>query len=96
MTDRINKYSLKEWIKHPTTIMLIIAMNVIWILIFIITDSAKTSNKECMEQVVYLRERIEKLEIQTDSYTRTVLFKDMQIKKQNQLIDSLYRKESLQ
>ena len=96
MTDRINKYSLKEWIKHPTTIMLIVAMNVIWILIFIITDSAKTSSKECMEQVMYLRERVEKLEAQTDAYTRTVLFKDMQIKKQSQLIDSLYRKESLQ
>jgi len=95
MTDRINKYSLKEWIKHPTTIMLIVAMNVIWILIFIITDSAKTSSKECMEQVVYLRERIEKLEKQSDSYTRAVLFKDAQIKQQLQLIDSLNRKEDI-
>ena len=93
---KINKYSLKEWVKHPTTIMLIVAINLIWILVFLVMDSVKISGKECMEQVMYLRERIEKLEIQTDAYTRTVLFKDMQIKKQNQLIDSLYRKESLQ
>lgn len=87
----VDKYDLKDWIKHPTTILLIVAMNVIWVLIFSITDSAKVSSRECMEQVVYLRERVDRLETQADAYTRAVLFKDLQLKRQRHLIDSLAR-----
>lgn len=85
----INKYTLKEWVKHPTTIILIIAVNVIWILIFLLTDSAKDGQKDCLEQVAYLRERVEKLEKQVDDYTKAVMYKDAQIKNRDLVIDSL-------
>lgn len=91
MTDfnTVNRYTLKEWVRHPTTIILIVAVNVIWVLIFVITDSAKDSNKDCLEQVAYLRERVEKLEKQVDDYTKAVMYKDAQIKNRDVIIDSL-------
>lgn len=73
MNNPVSKFSLKEWVKHPTTIMLFITVNVIWVLIFMVTDMAKDSNKDCMEQVMYLRERVTKLEKQVDSYTTTIM-----------------------
>lgn len=85
----VNRYTLKEWVRHPTTIILIVAVNVIWVLIFVITDSAKDSNKDCLEQVAYLRERVEKLERQVDDYTKAVMYKDAQIKNRDVIIDSL-------
>lgn len=85
----VSKYTLKEWIRHPTTIILIIAVNVVWILIFTITGMAKDKSKECMEQVVYLRERLEKVERQVDEYTTAIMYKDAQIKNREAVIDSL-------
>ncbi|NGM63524.1 hypothetical protein G5B30_16565 [Sphingobacterium sp. SGG-5] len=87
--NTVNRYTLKEWVRHPTTIILIVAVNVIWVLIFVITDSAKDSNKDCLEQVAYLRERVEKLEKQVDDYTKAVMYKDAQIKNRDVIIDSL-------
>lgn len=87
--NEVNRYTLKEWVKHPTTILLIVAINIIWILIFMLTDRDKNRNEDCLEQVTYLRERVEKLEKQVDEYTQTVMFKDVQIKKQTAVIDSL-------
>ncbi|MGJ1196298.1 hypothetical protein ACR777_10415 [Sphingobacterium spiritivorum] len=46
-------------------------------------------SKECMNQVEYLRERIEKLEKQLDDYTKAVMYKDAQIKNRDLVIDSL-------
>lgn len=46
---------------------------------------------DCMEQVAYLRERVEKLEQTQEEYTRAVLFKDAQIKNRESVIDSLKR-----
>ena len=46
-------------------------------------------SRECMEQVTYLRERVEKLEIQVDDYTKAVMYKDAQIKNRDLVIDSL-------
>ena len=93
MENFTQKYTLKEWVKHPTTILLAIAVNVIWILIFMIVngakDTAKDANKECLEQVAYLRDRVEKLEKQLDNYTRTIMFKEAQIKNRDLVIDSL-------
>lgn len=86
------KYTLKEWIQHPTTIILIIAINVVWVLIFMVTDMAKDKSKECMEQVVYLRERLEKVEKQVDEYTTAIMYKDGQIKVRDNVIDSLSKK----
>lgn len=94
----VNKYTLKEWIRHPTTIMLIIAVNVIWILISIVISTSKNAGenqvKDLIEQVVYLRERVDKLENQVDEYTTAILFKDGQIKVRDNVIDSLRRKET--
>lgn len=73
MNNPVSKFSLKEWVKHPTTIMLFVTVNVIWVLIFMVTDMAKDSNKDCMEQVMYLRERVTKLERQVDAYTTTIM-----------------------
>lgn len=73
MNNPVSKFSLKEWVRHPTTIMLFITVNVIWILIFMVTDMAKDSNRGCMEQVTYLRDRVEKLEKQVDAYTTTIM-----------------------
>ncbi|SUJ19031.1 Uncharacterised protein [Sphingobacterium spiritivorum] len=46
-------------------------------------------SKECMNQVEYLRERVEKLEKQVDDYTKAVMYKDAQIKNRDLVIDSL-------
>ena len=91
-----DKQAVKQLIKNPLAAMLILAVTIIQMFIQDTLRRSNIASKECMEQVMYLRERVDKLETQTDAYTRTVLFKDMQIKKQSQLIDSLYRKESLQ
>lgn len=87
-----SKYTLKEWIKHPTTIILIVAVNVVWILIFTITNMAQDKSKECMEQVVYLRDRLERVERQVDEYTTAIMYKDAQIKNRDSVIDSLVKK----
>lgn len=89
MSAEINRYTLKEWVRHPTTIILIVAVNVIWVLIFIITDRAKDSQKDCLEQVAYLRDRLDKVEKIVDDYTRAVMYKDAQIKTRDVIIDSL-------
>ena len=68
-TTPIQKITFTQWIKHPTTAMMIFAVSAVWILLFIITDMARGSTKDCMEQVRYLRERVEKLERQVDDYT---------------------------
>lgn len=46
-------------------------------------------SRECMEQVSYLRDRVEKLELQVDEYTKAVMFKDAQIRTRDVIIDSL-------
>lgn len=46
-------------------------------------------SRECMEQVAYLRDRVEKLEKQVDDYTTAVMYKDAQIKTRDVIIDSL-------
>lgn len=69
----ITKISFIQWLKHPTTAMMIAAVSAVWILIFMVTDMAKDSNRDCMEQVTYLRERVTKLERQVDAYTTTIM-----------------------
>ena len=89
-----NKYTLKEWVKHPTTIMLIIAVNVIWITVFIIVKMGQNQTDDCVEQVTYLRERVDKLEHQVDGYTTAILYKDGQIKMRDNVIDSLKKQNT--
>lgn len=85
----ISKISFIQWLKHPTTAMMIAAVSAVWILIFMVTDMAKDSNRDCMEQVTYLRERVEKLEHQLDEYTTAYMVQRGVITK---LADSLATK----
>lgn len=39
----------------------------------------------------YLRERVEKLEVQVDDFTKTILFKNAQIENRDLALDSLKR-----
>lgn len=82
MAAEIHKYTLKEWVRHPTTILLIIVSGVAYGITWIYV-------KNQLEQVEYLKERVTKLEDQVDRYTNTVMFKDVQIKRQTAVIDSL-------
>ena len=90
----VNKYTVAQWVKHPTTLLLIFTVTIIQALIQHTVRRSDTSTKECMEQVEYLRIRVDKLEGQVDEYTRAILFKDVQIKKQADAIDSLRRKRN--
>ena len=94
----VNKYTLKEWIRHPTTIMLIVAVNLIWILIIVIVNMGKDSgddrNRDCQRQLVRSQAREEALQEQLDKYTMTILFKDGQILVRDNVIDSLKKKEA--
>lgn len=91
-----NKYTLKEWIRHPTTIMLIFAVNIVWILILVIVNMGKDSgddrNEDCQRQLVRSQAREEALQSQLDKYTMTILFKDGQILVRDNVIDSLKKK----
>ena len=79
---------------NPITAILVIAVVIIQSLINDIVRKSDASTLECIEQVEYLRIRLDKLEGQVDEYTRAILFKDVQIKKQADAIDSLRRKRN--
>ena len=91
---------IKSWIislfkkMNPITAILVIAVVIIQSLINDIVRKSDASTLECIEQVEYLRIRVDKLEGQVDEYTRAILFKDVQIKKQADAIDSLRRKRN--
>lgn len=77
----INKYPLAVLVFFVTTFLTTVANR-----LFNIEDNR---NDDCQEQIVYLRERVEKLEKNLDEYTRTVMYKDAQIKNRDLVIDSL-------
>lgn len=89
MPDTSTKITFKEWVKHPTTAMLVAVMAIASFLVQVVIRNAGDSNKDCMEQVMYLRERVDKLEKQVDQYTTTIMTKDGQIRR---LTDSLISK----
>lgn len=62
MENPVSKFTLKDWIKHPTTILLIGVTALAWGVLTLYVNSQ-------LEQVKYLRERITKLEAQIDEYT---------------------------
>lgn len=68
-TPNIPKISLKDWLKHPTTILLMIVTTIAYTVTFIYVRSQ-------LEQVTYLKDRVAKLELQLDNYTTTILFKE--------------------
>lgn len=74
-----SKIPLKDWVKHPTTVMLIFAVSAAWALLFVYTKTLSQRSSECLEQVQYLRDRVSKLEMQQDEYVRTIMQKEMLI-----------------
>lgn len=77
----INKYPLAFVVFFVTTLLTTFVNK-----LFSTNDDR---SRECMEQVTYLRERVEKLEVQVDDYTKAVMYKDAQIKNRDLVIDSL-------
>lgn len=59
MENPITKFTIKEWIKHPTTILLIVVTLLAWGVLTLYVNSQ-------LEQVKYLRTRIDKLEVMVD------------------------------
>lgn len=87
----VTKFTLKQWIQHPTTILLIIVTFAAWVLMVLYVKSVYSNNK-------YSQDRVSKLEKQIDEYTRTVMFKNnieeelkKELKSQKQRADSLER-----
>lgn len=77
----INKYPL-AFVVFFVTVLLTTFVNKLF-------STNDDRSRECMEQVDYLRERVEKLEKQVDDYTKAVMYKDAQIKNRDLVIDSL-------
>lgn len=77
----INKYPL-AFVVFFVTAMLTTFVNKLF-------STNDDRSRECMEQVAYLRDRVEKLEKQVDDYTTAVMYKDAQIKTRDVIIDSL-------
>lgn len=94
-TNPVAKYTLKQWISHPTTILLAVAVNIIWALIVYIVWNSNRGKDDCMKQVVKLEERVKVLEKIQDDYVKSILFKDGQIKNRDNVIDSLKRKDGV-
>lgn len=86
MENPVTKFTLAQWIKHPTTILLIAVTALAWGIMVLYVNSQ-------LEQVTYLRERVAKLEKQVDQYTTSIMLKDSQIKV---LADSLVSKGGMQ
>lgn len=93
ITNTISKITFLQWLKHPTTVLLIFMTLVAWGVTWIYVQSQ-------LEQVTYLRKRIEILEQreserekerneEIDAYVKTLMLKEAQIKGQTVLIDSL-------
>lgn len=86
----------KVALKSPLTYGLII---IAWIASYFVSayndrsnDTINQISRDCTEQIKRLNERITVLEKMHDEYTRAVLFKDIQIREQAIIIDSLKTK----
>lgn len=75
------RLTLSEWVRHPTTILLMLSVSAIAYLGSSLTNTASRQSKECLEQVVYLRDRISKLEKLHDEYVRSMLQQEIQIQR---------------
>lgn len=83
------KFTFKQWISHPTTILLIIVTTALWGI------GALYFNSQ-LREVTYLKKRIEVLEKREEktnqemqAYIRALMFKETQLKEQRIAIDSL-------
>lgn len=92
-----SREKLKSIKDFPLSVMLVLvtaALTTVFNQLFATVDNR---NDDCLEQVTYLRDRVEKLEKQLDSYTTAVMFQEARVKNRDLIIDSLRReKEVLQ
>ncbi|WP_437918597.1 hypothetical protein [Sphingobacterium sp. LRF_L2] len=83
MENPVNRFTLSQWIKHPTTILLIIVTSVAYGIGFLYIASLN-------DQIKYLKQRTTSLESKLDEYTATILFQEA---KEKGLKDELVKKE---
>lgn len=83
------KITFSQWLKHPTTAVLILVSVFAYSLGFIWVNSQ-------LEEVSYLKKRISILESreaehleEMKKYTRTLIFKETQLKEQSKVINEL-------
>lgn len=81
MQNPVSKFTLKDWVRHPTTILLVVVTTLAWGLLWVYVQSQ-------LQQVEYLKSRVAKLEEQVDEYTKTVLFKEAKEKSMKEVIIS--------
>ena len=81
MQNPASKFTLKDWVRHPTTILLVVVTALAWGLLWVYVQSQ-------LQQVEYLKSRVAKLEEQVDEYTKTVLFKEAKEKSMKEVIIS--------
>lgn len=88
-SNPVSKFTFRQWITHPTTILLIGVTSALWGLGVIYVNSQ-------LQQVVYLKDRIQVLEEREEenkkemqAYIRALMFKETQLKEQKIAIDSL-------
>lgn len=82
----------KVALKSPLTYALIIIAGITSYFVTAYNDRSDQSISSCYEQVMRLEARVTSLEKTLDEYTRAVLFKDVQIKEQAHIIDSLKKR----
>lgn len=82
----------KVALRSPLTYAMLIIASVASYFVTAYNSRSDDSIKACNEQIARLSSRIEALEKMHDEYTRAVLFKDLQIREQAIIIDSLKTK----
>ncbi len=85
------KEQLRQRINIPLVFIVFVLSSILSIAIDRIFFKEDSRNDDCQEQVQYLRERVEKLEIQVDDFTKIILFKNAQIENRDLALDSLKR-----
>lgn len=92
-TPQIPKVTLSQWIKNPTSVLLMLVTNFLWILGVIFTRTVSTSNDKneanYKAQIEYLHEQIEKKDETIKDYATVMLYRNSQIKTRDRVIDSL-------
>lgn len=96
----LTKFSLKQWVQHPTTILLMAMTLISWSAVGVLLARTDTQVEDCRDRVAVLEEREadrlkmdQEREAKLQDYIRAVMFKDNQINKQAIIIDSLRKNE---
>lgn len=87
--ENVTEEKAKTVNKYPLAILVFIVSSLLTTAVNRLFSTEDSRNDDCQNQIVFLRERVDKLEKQVDDYTQAVLFKDAQIKNREMVIDSL-------